>query len=279
MVAAPPADKAAQPSRRTVLRSVAAVVGAAAWPRPGLAQWPKISEISQASLNARRDIGRLVWQADNLLRQTVADGDERAAAAVRRFRAERAAISRNMAALLNSRVSEDDWPLLVPPSQIELQLAMQPLAIRLAPSEVAVEAAVVAPLPKITPGQGDDLAAALLALIFDCLGVNRGGQNLDGLVARLKADAALRSAFDNVSAALRSRRYGIAAFEIERLMRLVTGPASTASIAELLGKDGLRTVYAGIVLYFVPFAGWGYFTAYVLASIYDSREALGPLLR
>jgi len=279
MVAAPPADKATQPSRRTVLRSVAAMAGAAVWPRSGLAQWPKISEISQASLNARRDIGRLVWQADNLLRQTVADGEERAPAAVRRFRAERAAISRNMAALLNSRVSEDDWPLLVPTSQIELQLAMQPLAIRLAPAGTAVEAAVAAPLPKIAPAQGDDLAGTLLVLIFGSLGLDRAVPNLDGLVARLKADGALRSALDSVSAALRSRHYGIAAFEIERLMRLVTGSVNAASIAELIGKDGLRTAYGGIVLYFVPFAGWGYFTAYVLATLYDSREALGPLLR
>jgi len=279
MVAAPPVDKDARPSRRAAVRFVAAVVGAAAWPRCAAAQWPKISEISQASLNARRDMGRLVWQADNLLRQTVADGDERASAAVRRFRAERAAISRNMAALLNSRVSEDDWPLLVPPSQIELQMAMQPLAIRLAPSGAAVEAAAASPLPAIAAAQGDTLADTLLVLIFGCLGFERAGPGLDGLLARLKQDTALRSALDNLAGALRLRRYGIAAFEIERLMRLVTGPANAAAIAELIGKDGLRTAYAGVVLYFVPFAGWGYFTAYVLATLYDSREAIGPLLR
>jgi hypothetical protein len=258
-----------------VVVRLAAVMAGALLPVRVLAQWPKISEISQASLNARRDMGRLVWQADNLLRQTAADGDARAPAAVRRFRAERAAISRNIAALLNSRVSEDDWPLLVPTSQIELQLAIQPLAIRLAPVAAAVEDAVAASLPKVVPAQGDDLADILLVLILNCLGLDRGRPNLDALMARLKADAALRSALDRLAAALRSRHYGIAAFEIERLMRLLTGPGNAASIGELIGKDGLRTVYGGIVLYFVPFAGWGYFTAYVLASIYDNREVIG----
>ena len=56
------------------------------------------TSISQAAQDARRDVGRLTRRADNLLRLTVADGAERGAVAVRRFRAEQAGLARDLAA-------------------------------------------------------------------------------------------------------------------------------------------------------------------------------------
>jgi hypothetical protein len=57
-------------------------------PQRALAQTFSASSTSQAAQDARRDVGRLSRRADNLLRLTVADGPERGANAVRRFRAE-----------------------------------------------------------------------------------------------------------------------------------------------------------------------------------------------
>src|SRR6478672_11938481 len=80
-------------SRRQVL---AALAMAALAPRLAAAQTFTATSISQAAQQARRDVGVLARRADNLLRQTVADGFERAGAAVRRFRAEQSVLSRDL---------------------------------------------------------------------------------------------------------------------------------------------------------------------------------------
>ncbi len=70
------------------LRLGGSLVAAALFSPPLRAQTFTASSISQAAQDARREVGRLSRRADALLRLTVADGPERPAAAVRRFRAE-----------------------------------------------------------------------------------------------------------------------------------------------------------------------------------------------
>ena len=152
---------------------------AVALPRPWLcrrvlsAQTFTASSISQAAQDARRDVGRLSRRADNLLRLTVADGPTRGAAAVRRFRAEQVTLARDLAAVFNGRVSEDDWLLVSPVRELDLALTMQALVIRLAPSTDEVEAAVKAPLPQIEPLAGDSADDVLLTIVLAVLGLER----------------------------------------------------------------------------------------------------------
>ena len=131
------------------------------------------TSISQAAQEARRDAGRLARRADNLLRLTVADGPERAAAAVRRYRAEQVGLARDLAAIFNTRLSEDDWLLVVPTRELDLALTMQPLVIRLAPTADEVEAAIKQPLPQIEPLVGDRAEDVLLTIVLDALGLTR----------------------------------------------------------------------------------------------------------
>ena len=110
---------------------------------------------------------------DNLLRLTVADGPAHSAHAVVRFRHEQAPLARELAALFNTRVSEDDWLLVVPTRELDLALAIQPLAIRLAPAADEVEAAIKAPLPVIEPLAGDEAPDVLHSIVLAALGLER----------------------------------------------------------------------------------------------------------
>ena len=115
----------------------------------------------------------MACRADNLLRLTVADGPERGASAVRRFRIEQVSLARDLAAIFNSRVSEDDWLLVVPTRELDLALTMQPLVIRLAPTPDEVEAAIRQPLPQIEPLAGDTAEDVLLTIVLGALGLPR----------------------------------------------------------------------------------------------------------
>ena len=154
MVASHSADRPG--TRRRDLLTVAGTLALSAIaPGRAAAQRFTANSISQAAQDARRDVGRLTRRADNLLRLTVADGAERGAVAVRRFRAEQAGLARDLAAVLNTRVSEDDWLLIVPTPELDLVLAMRPLVLRIAPTADEVEAAIKRPLPQVEPLAGD----------------------------------------------------------------------------------------------------------------------------
>lgn len=257
-------------SRRQLLWS-AAVLMAAGQPA---AQAFTATDISQAAQNARRDVGRLARRAANLLRQTVADGPERGGVAVRRFRAEQVHLARDLAAVFNGRVSEDDWLLIVPTAELDLVLAMRPLVIRIAPTPDEVEAAIAKPLPKVEPRQDDDAEDVTLMLVLASLGVAGDA----ALLARLKDDNGLAAALGHTAAALKARRYGLAAFEFERLMRAITLPRNVEILA---GGDRERTraLYKALTVWFVPFVGWSFFTARLLASAYQARDGTAPVLR
>lgn len=262
------------PTRRTLLRGVGALAMAAL--RPARAQTFTATSISQAAQDARRDVGRLARRADNLLRLTVADGPERGGSAVRRFRAEQAPLARELAAIFNGRVSEDDWLLIVPTRELDLVLTMQPLVIRLAPTSKEVEAALKQPLAQIVPQANAQAEDVLLAIALINLGLPSRN---DGLAERLKGDDALAAALKAAAAAVKTQRYGLAALELERLMRAVVQPRSIAAIAEVRGQNSTRTLYKALVVRFVPFVGWTYFVALLLATIYQSRDTTAPMLR
>ena len=101
----------------------------------------------------------------------------------------------------------------------------------------------------------------------------------DGLAERLKGDDALAAALKAAAAAVKTQRYGLAALELERLMRAVVQPRSIAAIAEVRGQNSTRTLYKALVVRFVPFVGWTYFVALLLATIYQSRDTTAPMLR
>lgn len=267
-------------SRRGVLRTAGALaIGAAVpglAPRLAMAQTFTATSISVAAQRARADVGGLGRRADNLLRQTVADGVERGGAAVRRFRAEQAVLARDLAAIFNSRVSEDDWLLIVPTRELDLVLTMRPLVIRIAPTAAAVEAALQEPLPQAEPRPGDTAADAVLRIALAALGVKTGGAVL---TARLMDDGALSAALKAAAGAATAKRYGLAALELERLMRVLLLPRNVAAIADHAGAGSTRTIYQALVVRFVPFIGWTLFVALLLAAIYQHRDAAGSVLR
>src|SRR6185312_727678 len=190
---------------------------------PGLAaaQVYNATSISQAAQQARREVGRLGRRADNLLRQTVADGTEKGVAAVRRFRADLVSLSRDLAVIFNGRVSEDDFLLIVPTRELDLALAMQPLVIRIAPRPEEVEASVKEPLPRIEPLKEDEVDDVVLMIVLANLGAKADDR---AIFAQLKHDTALAAALGDASPAVRARNYGLAALELERLMRVVSLP-------------------------------------------------------
>ena len=263
-------------ARRDLLRMAGALALAAAFAsaRAG-AQTFNATSISQAAQDARRDAGRLARRADNLLRLTVADGPARDAKAVRRFRAEQVALARDLAVLFNSRVSEDDWLLVVPTRELDLALTIQPLVIRLAPTSDEVEAAISQPLPQIEPLLGDRAEDVLLTIVLDALGLERHV----ALFEQLRDDRALAAALKDAAAAVKAQRYGLAALELERLMRVMVLPSTVAAIAENLGMDSRRKLYKSLVVRFVPFIGWTYFDTLLLATIYYNRDTTAPVLR
>jgi len=263
-------------ARRELLRMAGGLAAAAVFaPRLVTGQTFTATSISQAAQEARRDVGRLSLRADNLLRLTVADGPERGASAVRRFRTEQIGLARDLAAVFNSRVSEDDWLLIVPMRELELALAMRPLIIRLAPTADEVEAAIKQPLPQIEPLAGDTAEDVLLTIVLGALGVERHV----ALFEQLRNDRTLAAATEGTAGALKSERYGLAALELERLMRIMVLPDTIAAIAENLGRDARRALYNALVVRFVPFVGWTYFDALLLATIYYNRDTSAPVLR
>jgi hypothetical protein len=98
------------------------------------------------------------------------------------------------------------------------------------------------------------------------------------LFAHLKDDNALAAAVKDTAAALKARRYGLSTLEFERLMRLVVLPRN---IEVLVGTDRTRqrNLYRGLAVWFVPFIGWSFFTARLLAITYQARDATAPMLR
>jgi len=269
----------AQSGRLTARREVLGMAGtfamAAVAPGPAAAQRYTATSISQAAQQARRDVGALARRADDLLRVTVADGPEHNAVAVRRFRTEQMALARELAAVLNSRVSEDDWLLIVPTSELDLVLAMRPLAICIAPSTEAVEAAIKQPLPQIEPLAGDEASDVLLTIVLDALGLARR----IALFEQLRNDRSLGPALAAAADAGKARRYGLAALELERAMWAIVEPATVATIADNLGPDSPRRLYQALIVRFMPFIGWSYFVSLLLATIYYNGDTSAPILR
>jgi hypothetical protein len=244
-------------------------------PRRLTAQVFTQDSISQAAQDARRDVGRLAARADNLLRLTVADGPEHDARAVRRFRSEQVTLARSLATLFNTRVSEDDWLLVVPTRELDLVLSMRPLVIRIAPTAEEVEAMLRQPLAQIEPLAGDNAEDVLLTIALGVLGLERRV----ALFEQLRNDAALAAAAEGTAGALKSERYGLAAFELERLMRAMVLPENVGAISENLGPAAVRRMYKSLCLRFVPFVGWSYFVTLLLATIYYNRDTTAPVLR
>jgi hypothetical protein len=263
--------------RRTARRDLMRMAGAmtAALMAPAAAQTFNATSISQAAQDARRDVGRLARRADNLLRLTVADGAERGAVAVRRFRAEQVGLARELAAVFNSRVSEDDWLLIVPTAELDLVLAMRPLVIRIAPTTDEVEAAIKKRLPQVEPLIGDTASDVLLTIVLDALGLTRGV----AMFEQLRDDRSLGPALQAAADAGKARRYGLAALELERVMRTMVLPATVAGLADSLGPDAPRTLYKSLIVRFVPFLGWCYFVSLLLATIYYNGATSAPVLR
>jgi hypothetical protein len=261
-------------SRRHILRAAGALLAAAVG-ESAAAQTFTATAISQAAQQARRDVGRLARRADNLLRLTIADGPDRGAAAVRRFRADRVNLARDLAAIFNGRVSEDDWLLVVPTAELDLVLTMQPLVIRIAPRREEVEAAVQEQLPKIEPLAADEAEDVVLMIVIAALGLPPGDA---AMFAQLKDDNALAAAVRDTAAALKARRYGLAAFEFERLMHALVLPRN---LEVLVGRNPERTrsLYRVLVVWFVPFIGWSLFTVRLLAITYQARDGAAPMLR
>jgi len=262
-------------ARREMLGMTGAALAAAVASGRAAAQRYTATSISQAAQEARREVGALAQRADDLLRLTVADGPEHNAVAVRRFRAEQVALARELAAVLNSRVSEDDWLLIVPTSELDLVLAMRPLVIRIAPTSEAVEAAIRQPLPQIEPLAGDEASDVLLTIVLDAQGLSRRV----ALFEQLRNDRSLGPALEAAAAAGKARRYGLAALELERALRAMVSPATVATIADNLGPDSPRRLYQSLIVRFVPFVGWSYFVSLLLATIYYNGDTSAPILR
>jgi hypothetical protein len=266
-------------TRRNLAAGLASLAGglaaAGALPRRAGAQRFTQDSISLAAQEARRDAGWLGRRADNLLRQTVADGPLHSAQAVVRFRHEQTKLARDLAALFNSRVSEDDWLLVVPTRELDLALAMQPLAIRLAPAADEVEAMVKQPLPVIEPLPGDQASDVLHTIILAALGLERRV----ALFEQLRNDAMLEPALKDAAEAVKTQRYGLAALELERVMRIIVLPQTVAAITDNLGTGARYRLYKSLTVHFVPFVGWTYFVTFLLATIYLNRDTTAAVLR
>jgi hypothetical protein len=281
MVAAPLSPNAGKTliARRNLAAGLAGLAGGlaamSALPRWAWAQRFTASSISQAAQDARRDAGWLGRRADNLLRLTVADGPAHSAHAVVRFRHDQAPVARELAALFNNRVSEDDWLLVVPTRELDLALAMQPLAIRLAPSSDEVEAAIKAPLPVVELLAGDEAADVLHTIVLASLGLERRV----ALFEQLRNDPALAPALKETAEAVKAERYGLAALGLERVMRAMVSPDAVAAITDNLGAGGRYRLYKALTVRFVPFIGWTYFVSFLLATIYLNRDTTATILR
>ena len=101
----------------------------------------------------------------------------------------------------------------MPTRELDLALAMQPLVIRLAPTADEVEARHQAPLPQIEPLAGDQAEDVLLTIALATLGIERRV----ALFELLRDDRTLAATPKDAAAAVKARRYGLAALELERL--------------------------------------------------------------
>jgi hypothetical protein len=268
------ADKALI-ARRNLLGLAGGFAAAMTLPRLALAQRFTQDSISQAAQDARRDAGWLGQRADALLRLTVADGLEHSAHAVVRFRQQQVALARELAVLLNSRVSEDDWLLIVPTRELGLALAMRPLLIRLAPQTDEVEAAVKQPLPVVEPLAGDTAADVMHMIVLASLGLERRV----ALFEQLRNNVVFELALKDAAEAVKAQRFGLAALNLERLMRVMVLPDTVEAITDNLGAGARYRMYKSLVLRFVPFIGWTYFVTYLLATIYLNRDTTATVLR
>jgi len=268
------ADKALM-ARRNLLGMAGGLAAGLIVPRLARAQRFTADSISKAAQDARRDAGWLGQRADALLRLTVADGPVHSANAVVRFRHQQVPLTRELAALFNKRVSEDDWLLIVPTRELDLALAMQPLFIRLAPSADEVAAAVKQPLPEIEPLPGDTAADVLHAIVLASLGLERRVALFEQLRNNVMLELALKAAAE----AVKAPRSGLAALELERIMRIMVLPEVVDAITDNLGTGARYRMYKTLVVRFVPFIGWTYFVTFLLATIYMNRDTTATVLR
>ena len=262
-------------ARRDLLRMIGGIAAAVIAPRLSAAQTFTATSISQAAQDARRDAGQLTRRAEDLLREMVAEGPAHSARAVTHFRTHQVPLARELGSLFNTRVSEDDWLLVVPTSELDLALAMQPLAIRLAPVKDEVEDAIKQPLPQIEPLAGDEAADVLHTIVLSSLGLSRRV----ALFEQLRNDRALVLSLKDAAEAVKSKRYGLAALELERVMRAIVLPETVKAIDDNLGPGASYSLYKSLVVHFVPFVGWSYFTSYLLATIYLNRDTTATVLR
>ena len=262
-------------ARRNLADLAGGLAAALVMPRWAAAQRFTQNTISQAAQDARRDAGWLGRRADTLLRLTVADGPAHSAGAVVRFRHEQVPLARELTALFNNRVSEDDWLLVVPTRELDLALAMQPLAIRLAPTPDEVEAAVKEPLPVIEPLAGDEAADVLHTIVLASLGLERRV----ALFEQMRNDRAFAPALKDTAEAVKAERYGLAALDLERGMHAVVSRDTVAAIGDNLGTEAVRKLYKSLTVRFVPFIGWTYFVTSLLATIYLNRDTTATILR
>ena len=121
----------------------------------------------------------------------------------------------------------------------------------------------------------DSIDDVLLTIVLAALGLERRV----ALFAQLRSNRALMAALKDAGAAVKAKRYGLAALELERLMRAIVLPDALAVIAENLGKDSTRVLYKTLVVRFVPFVGWTYFVTLLLATIYYNADTTAPVLR
>lgn len=147
--------------------------------------------------------------------------------------------------------------------------------IRLAPTADEVEAAIKQPLPQIEPLVGDRAEDVLLTIVLDAVGLTRRV----ALFEQLKDDSILGAALKDAAGAVKAKRFGLAALELERVMRAMVLPGNIAAIEENFGRNSARTLYKSLVARFVPFIGWSYFDALLLATIYYNRDTTAPVLR
>jgi hypothetical protein len=96
---------------------------------------------------------------------------------------------------------------------------------------------------------------------------------------QLRDDRSLGPALQAAADAGKARRYGLAALELERVMRTMVLPATVAGLADSLGPDAPRTLYKSLIVRFVPFLGWSYFVSLLLATIYYNGATSAPVLR
>ncbi|HXX25224.1 MAG TPA: hypothetical protein VEJ40_01055 [Pseudolabrys sp.] len=263
-------------ARRNLVGLAGGLAAKAAFaPARSLAQVFSQTTISKAAQDARRDAGWFGQRADNLLRIMVADGREHSARAVTQYRHEQGPFARQLAALFNNRVNEDDWLLVVPTRELDLALAMQPLAIRLAPSAEEVEASLKQPLPQVEPLSGDDAADVLHTIILTNLGIERRV----ALFEQMRNNPMIGPPLKDTADAVKAEHYGLAAMGLEHVMRGIVQQETVDAITDNLGTGTRYKFYKSLTVRFVPFIGWTYFVMQLLATIYYNRDTTATVLR